>query len=45
VTELGAEHVTRTDGGHYIAGERPGLVFAAVRRVRSRYFAAISSRP
>ncbi len=35
-TELGAEHVTRTDSGHYIAGERPGLVVGAVRRVRSR---------
>ncbi|MBS1675937.1 MAG: class A beta-lactamase-related serine hydrolase [Actinobacteria bacterium] len=31
--ELGAEHVTATDSGHYIAGERPGLVVAAVRRV------------
>lgn len=33
--QLGAEHVTDTDSGHYIAGERPGLVVAAVRRVRS----------
>lgn len=43
--ELGAEHVTDTDSGHYIAGERPGLVVAAVRRVRSRYLAGMSSRP
>ncbi|HEX4307258.1 MAG TPA: alpha/beta hydrolase [Solirubrobacterales bacterium] len=43
--ELGAEQVTDTDSGHYIAGERPGLVVAAVRRVRSRYFAGMSSRP
>ncbi|MBS1863998.1 MAG: class A beta-lactamase-related serine hydrolase [Actinobacteria bacterium] len=30
---LGARHVTHTDSGHYIAGERPGLVVAAVRQV------------
>lgn len=34
--ELGAEHVTDTDSGHYIAGERPALVVEAVRRVRLR---------
>jgi CubicO group peptidase (beta-lactamase class C family)/pimeloyl-ACP methyl ester carboxylesterase len=43
--ELGAEHVTDTDSGHYIAGERPGLVVSAVRRVRAAYFAATSSSP
>lgn len=31
---LGAEHVTDTNSGHYIAGERPGLVVATVRRIR-----------
>ncbi|MGH2938769.1 MAG: alpha/beta fold hydrolase [Solirubrobacterales bacterium] len=40
-----ALHVTNTDSGHYIAGERPGLVVAAVRRVRSRYLAGMSSSP
>jgi D-alanyl-D-alanine carboxypeptidase len=44
-TELGAEHITDTDSGHYIGGERPGLVVNAVRRVRSRYFAGTSSSP
>jgi pimeloyl-ACP methyl ester carboxylesterase len=33
--ELGAEHVTDTDSGHYIAGDRPALVVEAVRRVRA----------
>lgn len=33
--ELGAERITDTDSGHYIAGERPGLVVSAVRRVRA----------
>jgi pimeloyl-ACP methyl ester carboxylesterase len=33
--ELGAKHVTEPDSGHYIAGERPGLVVGAVRRVWS----------
>jgi pimeloyl-ACP methyl ester carboxylesterase len=44
-TELGAERVTDTDSGHYIAGERPGLVVAAVRRVRRVYFGGMSSSP
>jgi pimeloyl-ACP methyl ester carboxylesterase len=30
---LGAEHVTHTNSGHYIAGERPRLVIGQVRRV------------
>ncbi len=34
--ELAAEHVTDTDSGHYIAGERPALVVEAVRRVVGR---------
>lgn len=33
---LGAKHVIHTDSGHYIAGERPGLVVGAVHRVWSR---------
>jgi len=32
-TVLGAKHVTHTDSGHYIAGERPGLVASEVRAV------------
>lgn len=36
---LGAEHVTDTDSGHYIAGERPRLVVAAARRIRSAWSA------
>lgn len=43
--ELGAEHVTHTNSGHYIAGERPGLVVGATRRIRSAYLAGIGSRP
>jgi pimeloyl-ACP methyl ester carboxylesterase len=48
---LDAEHVTDTDSGHYIAGERPGLVVAAVRRVRDKstlgasFVPGTSSRP
>lgn len=34
--DLGARHVTHTDSGHYIGGERPGLVVAAVRQVWSK---------
>jgi pimeloyl-ACP methyl ester carboxylesterase len=30
---LDARHVTHTDSGHYIAGERPRLVIGAVRRI------------
>lgn len=33
---LDARHITHTDSGHYIAGERPGLVVAAVHRIWSR---------
>lgn len=45
---LGAEHVNHTDSGHYIAGERPGAVVAAVRRVLAKpayLVPASSSRP
>ena len=30
---LGAKHITQTNSGHYIAGERPGVVVSEVRAV------------
>jgi hypothetical protein len=43
--ELSAEHVTDTNSGHYIAGERPGLVVGAIRQIRSDYLAGSDSSP
>jgi pimeloyl-ACP methyl ester carboxylesterase len=41
---LGAKHITDTDSGHYIAGERPSLVVATVHRLWSRLFPASETR-